>query len=254
MKITILGSGTSQGVPVIACECDVCNSDDPLDKRLRSSILVEDEETSLIVDAGPDFRQQLLREKVKKVDAILITHYHKDHIAGLDDVRSFNYLHRKAMRVYASRRDQNRIKEEFSYAFADEKYPGVPDFDLVLLDEKPFNVGSIHIQPVKIKHLQLGVFGFRFGNFAYLTDVNFIPDESMQLLKGIKVLVIDALRKYKHISHFTLDEAIEVSKKLGAEKTFFTHVSHLMGKSAEVNPTLPQGMQLAFDGQIIEVN
>lgn len=252
LKITILGSGTSQGVPVIACECDVCNSVDPLDKRLRSSIMVEKGETVLIVDAGPDFRQQLLHEKVKKVDAILITHYHKDHIAGLDDVRSFNYLQRKAMRVYASRRDQNRIKEEFSYAFADEKYPGVPDFDLILLDEKPFNVGSIQVLPVKLKHMQLGVFGFRFGDFAYLTDVNFIPEESMQLLSGIKILVIDALRKYKHISHFTLDEAIEVSHKLGAEKTYFTHVSHLMGKSVDINPLLPPGMQLAYDGQVID--
>lgn len=253
MKITVLGSGTSQGVPVIACECDVCKSNDPLDHRLRSSIMIEHAGCCVVVDAGPDFRQQLLRENVKKVDAILITHCHKDHIAGLDDVRSFNYLLKKAMRVYACKRDQLRIKEEFSYAFSDEKYPGVPDFDLINLDDKPFNIEDIHIQPLKVKHYHLSVYGFRFGDFAYLTDVNHIPDETIELMKGIKVLIIDALRIKKHVSHFCLEEAIAVSKHIGVEKTYFTHVSHLMGKSAAINPNLPEGMALAFDGMILEI-
>ncbi|NOU48918.1 MAG: MBL fold metallo-hydrolase [Bacteroidales bacterium] len=253
MKITVLGSGTSQGVPVIACDCDVCKSNDPLDKRLRSSIMIESEGTTIVVDAGPDFRQQLLREKVKKVDAILITHCHKDHIAGLDDVRSFNYLFKKAMRVYAAKRDQLRIKEEFSYAFTDDKYPGVPDFDLINLDEHAFQIDHILIQPIKVRHMHLSVYGFRIGDFAYITDVNFIPEESMQLLRGVKILIIDALRKYKHPSHFTLDEAIEVAKQLGSEQTFFTHISHLMGKSCDINPVLPEGMSLAWDGLQIEI-
>ncbi len=253
LKITVLGSGTSQGVPVIACECAVCQSIDPFDKRLRSSIMIESEGTTLVVDAGPDFRQQLLREKVKKVDAILITHCHKDHIAGLDDVRSFNYLYKKAMRIYAGKRDQTRIREEFSYAFSDEKYPGVPDFDLINLDQSAFTVDSILVQPLRVKHMNLSVFGFRFGDFAYITDVNYIPEESMQLLKGTKILIIDALRKNKHASHFSLEEAIAVARELRIEKTYFTHVSHLMGKAADINPELPNNMMLAYDGLQIEI-
>lgn len=253
MKITVLGSGTSQGIPVIACECDVCRSLDPFDKRLRASIMIESNNTTLVIDAGPDFRQQLLREKVKKLDAILITHHHKDHIAGLDDVRSFNYLFKKAMRVYACKRDQLRIKEEFSYAFADEKYPGVPDFDLITLSNETFQVDNILIQPLKVKHMHLTVYGFRIGDFAYITDVNFIPEETMMMLKGIKVLIIDALRKYKHPSHFTLNEAIAIARKLEVKQTYFTHISHLMGKSVDVNATLPEGMSLAYDGLQFEM-
>jgi phosphoribosyl 1,2-cyclic phosphate phosphodiesterase len=215
--------------------------------------MIESKGTTIVVDAGPDFRQQLLREKVKKVDAILISHCHKDHIAGLDDVRSFNYLYKKAMRVYASKRDQNRIKEEFSYAFTDEKYPGVPDFDLINLDEQAFQIDNVVIQPIKVKHMHLTVFGFRVDDFAYITDVNFIPEESMRLLKGVKILIIDALRQYKHPSHFTLEEAESVSKQLKVEQTYFTHISHLMGKSKDVNPTLPDGMLLAYDGLQFEM-
>jgi len=215
--------------------------------------MVETKATTIVVDAGPDFRQQLLREKVKKLDGILITHCHKDHIAGLDDVRSFNYLDKRAMRVYACKRDQMRIKEEFSYAFADEKYPGVPDFDLINLGENAFLIQDILVQPIKLKHMNLTVYGFRIDDFAYLTDVNYIPEESMQQLWGIKVLIIDALRINKHASHFSLDEAIAVAKQLGVEQAYFTHVSHLMGKSAAVNPLLPEGMRLAFDGLQLEV-
>lgn len=248
LKITVLGSGTSQGVPVIACPCDVCSSGDRRDKRLRSSILVETGNTTVVVDAGPDFRQQMLRAGVKHVDAILITHTHKDHIAGLDDVRSFNYLSGKAMTIYACQRDQDELRQEFRYAFSENPYPGVPEFDLRDLSTHDFMVGDIHIQPVELIHMKLKVFGFRFGDFAYLTDVNFVPAESMNKLRGIQTLMIDALRKQPHPSHFNLNQAIDISRQLNARATWFTHISHLMGKHAQVERELPDGMHLAYDG------
>ena len=248
LKITVLGSGTSQGVPVIACPCDVCASSDEHDKRLRSSILIETDTTTVVVDAGPDFRQQMLRANVKKVDGILITHTHKDHIAGLDDVRSFNYLTQKAVKVYARPSDQQEIKQEFRYAFTENPYPGVPEFDLLNLDENPFFIGDIPVQPVELMHMKLKVFGFRFGDFAYLTDVNFIPEVSFELLKGVKILMIDALRQQRHPSHFSLDEAIKAATQIAAESTYFTHVSHLMGFHKTINQHLPKGMKLAYDG------
>lgn len=254
LNITILGSGTSQGVPVIACPCEVCNSYDLRDKRLRSSILIESDEATVVVDTGPDFRQQMLRENVKKLDAVLITHSHKDHIAGMDDVRSFNFLTEKAMKVYASPADQEGIRREFSYAFADKKYPGVPEIELIDLDENEINIKGLKIKPIPVKHRFLTVFAFRIGPFAYITDANQISEKSMEALDGVKYLVIDALRKEKHISHFNLEEAIKVSRKIGAEKTWFTHISHLMGLAMPINKTLPQGMQLAWDGMLISVN
>lgn len=253
MRITVLGSGTSQGVPVIGCQCEVCRSDDSRDKRLRSSIMVEHLSTRIVVDAGPDFRQQMLREKVRTLDAILITHTHKDHIAGLDDVRSFNYLMKCPMKIFACARDQEAIRQEFSYAFSDNPYPGVPEFDMRLLTDGSFRVGDIDIQPIRVMHHKLPVFGFRFGRLAYLTDVNSIPDQAYLQLMGLEVLIIGALRKEKHISHFSLPEAIEVAKRIDARQTWFTHVSHLMGRYAEVQPLLPSGMHLAFDGKVFEL-
>lgn len=254
LNISILGSGTSQGVPVIACPCEVCNSHDLRDKRLRSSILIETDKATVVVDTGPDFRQQMLREKVKKLDAVLITHSHKDHIAGMDDVRSFNFLTERAMKVYASPADQQVIRREFSYAFADKKYPGVPEIELIDLDENEITINGLKIQPIPVKHRFLTVYAFRIGTFAYITDANKISEESMKALEGVKYLVIDALRKEKHISHFNLEEAIEVSRKIGAEKTWFTHISHLMGRSASINKTLPENMQLAWDGMLISLD
>jgi phosphoribosyl 1,2-cyclic phosphate phosphodiesterase len=254
LNITILGSGTSQGVPVIACPCEVCNSHDLRDKRLRSSILIESDEATVVVDTGPDFRQQMLRENVKKLDAVLITHSHKDHIAGMDDVRSYNFLTKKAMKVFAAPIDQEVIRREFSYAFVDNKYPGVPKIDLIDLDENEININGLKIQPIRVKHRFLTVFAFRIGAFAYITDANQISEKSMEAFAGVKYLVIDALRKEKHISHFSLEEAIEVSRKIGAEKTWFTHISHRMGLAASINKTLPEGMQLAWDGMLISLD
>lgn len=253
VKITVLGSGTSQGVPVIACPCDVCSSPDPFDKRLRSSVLIETATTTVVIDAGPDFRQQMLRASVKKLDAILITHTHKDHIAGLDDVRSFNYLTGKAVVVYARPSDQLEIKQEFSYAFSENPYPGVPEFDLHDLSTDQFQIGDLTIQPVELKHMNLSVFGFRIGDFSYLTDVNFIPKDSMDILKGTQILIIDALRKKPHPSHFNLDQAIDVAQLLQVPQTYFTHISHLMGKHSAIEKELPKNINLAWDGLEIEL-
>jgi phosphoribosyl 1,2-cyclic phosphate phosphodiesterase len=248
LKITILGSGTSQGVPVIACPCEVCQSGDQRDKRLRSSALIESEQTNLLIDAGPDFRQQMLREKVTKLDAILITHCHKDHIAGLDDVRSFNYLFGKPMDIYASERDQIAIRQEFSYAFHENPYPGVPEFKLITLPESDFAVKDLTITPLDVRHMHMKVFGFRIGGFTYITDANLIPADTMELIKGSKVIVLNALRKQKHISHFNLTEAIDILQKLKPEKAYLTHISHMMGKHADVQPELPDNIFLAYDG------
>ncbi len=252
MKVTILGSGTSQGVPVIGCQCDVCKSEDARDKRLRSSILVEQGNTTLVVDTGPDFRQQMLRHNVSKLDAVLITHCHKDHIAGLDDIRSYNYLQRKPMDVYARKEDQQAIKHEFYYAFTDNSYPGVPRINLMNLNAKPLQIGDVEVIPFEVMHMNLSVMGFRFGDLSYITDVNYISASSMEIIRGSKVIILGALRKKKHLSHFTLDEAIEIIRELNPDQAYFTHVSHLMGTYKEVQAILPSQMSLAHDGlQII---
>jgi phosphoribosyl 1,2-cyclic phosphate phosphodiesterase len=248
LKITVLGSGTSQGVPVIGCPCEVCASSDLRDKRLRSSILVEKGNTTIVVDTGPDFRQQMLQYNVKKLDAVLITHCHKDHIAGMDDIRSYNYLQQKAMDVYARPEDQEAIKHEFYYAFGENPYPGVPRFNLLDLGTKPLQVGDLHIIPFEVMHMHLTVLGFRFGDFSYITDANYISPHSLEIIRGSKVIILDALRRKKHVSHFNLDEAIDVVRQLKPEKAYFTHVSHLMGKYADVQSELPENMFLAYDG------
>ena len=248
MKITFLGTGTSQGVPVIACECNTCLSSDQHDKRLRTSLLLETDKTTLLFDAGPDFRQQMLREHVTKLDSILLTHEHKDHIAGLDDVRAFNYKSQDAIDIYAEERVQKAIKKEYSYVFSEYQYPGIPKMRLNSIPDNSFNVKGIQIDPIRVFHYRLPVYGFRVGNFAYITDANYIPEESKEKLFGIKYLVINALRKEKHISHFSLREAIDFIREISPKKAFITHISHQMGLHAEVSKELPQGIILAYDG------
>ena len=248
MKITFLGTGTSQGVPVIACECNTCLSSDQHDKRLRTSLLLETDKTILLFDAGPDFRQQMLSENVKKLDSILLTHEHKDHIAGLDDVRAFNYKSQDAIDIYAEERVQKALKREYSYVFSEYQYPGVPKMRLISITEHTFNVKGIQIDPIRVFHYRLPVLGFRVSNFAYITDANYIPEKSKEKLFGVKYLVINALRKEKHISHFSLREAIDLIREISPKKAYITHISHQMGYHAEVSKELPKGIYLAYDG------
>ncbi|HNT50165.1 MAG TPA: MBL fold metallo-hydrolase [Cyclobacteriaceae bacterium] len=252
MKITFLGTGTSQGVPVIGCTCEVCQSLDYRDKRLRSSIHVQIEGKSLVIDTGPDFRQQMLREQINRLDAILFTHSHKDHIAGLDDVRAYNFLQQADMPVYGNADVLAQLKTEFYYAFEKNKYPGIPQLRLHEITA-PFTIGSIKIVPLPVLHYQLPVLGFRIKNFSYITDANQIPAQTLDLLKGTKVLVLNALQREKHISHFNLDEALAMAARIGAEQTYFIHISHKLGRHKVVEHELPKSVALAYDGLSIEV-
>ncbi|MEO6315648.1 MAG: MBL fold metallo-hydrolase [Chitinophagaceae bacterium] len=253
ITITFLGTGTSSGVPMIACPCAVCASENPKDKRLRCSILVQSPTTTLAVDAGPDFRYQMLRAGVKNLDAIVFTHPHKDHVAGLDDVRAFNYFSGKPMNIYANELTQEVIIREFPYAFTDTKYPGLPEITLNPIDAEPFTVGDIMVTPVQVWHLKMQVLAFRFGLFTYITDANRIEEAEKEKIRGSEVMVINALRKEKHISHFSLDEAVQMAQELKVPQTYLTHMSHQMGKHDDVNATLPNGIALAYDGLQIKI-
>ena len=254
MKITILGSGTSQGVPVIACNCDVCKSENPKDKRLRSSVLIEVDNQKIVVDTGPDFRQQMLNEKVENIEAVLLTHEHKDHIAGLDDVRAFNHRWKKDMDIYCSENVEIALKREFHYVFSDFDYPGIPKLKLNLFENSDFHIKKTKITPIQVMHYKLPVFGFRIKDFVYITDVSYISEKEKEKIKGAKVLVIDALRKKEHISHFTLDQALELIDEVKVEKSYLTHISHFMGKHNDLLLELPENVQPAFDGLKIEMN
>ena len=253
MKLTILGSGTSQGIPVIACRCPVCQSIDWHDKRLRTSAMIEIGGKKIVIDAGPDFRYQMLRSGVEDIRAILLTHAHKDHIGGLDDVRAFNWVKKGEVDIYGNHETKTGVYKDFSYAFADFRYPGVPEINFHLLDGSPFYIDDICIVPIPVLHHKMEVYGFRIGNFAYITDANFIPDSSMKLLKGIEYLVINALRKEKHLSHFTLSEALEVIQKLNPRQSYLTHIGHQMGLAAEVANELPENVKLAYDTLVVEI-
>ncbi len=255
MTLTFLGTGTSQGVPMIGCDCHVCCSTDSHDKRLRTSALLEVDGVTLMIDAGPDFRTQLLRENVKRVDAILLTHEHTDHIAGLDDVRAFNYFMQQPMPVYAEERVQRTLRQMFSYAFSENKYPGSPDIEQVVIDDKtPFGIKGVRIMPIRTMHAKLPVLGFRVGNVAYITDANFVSEVSKQQLMGCEVLVVNALRSEKHLSHFTLGEALQLIDEVKPKKTYLTHISHQLGLYTEVQPMLPKNVFLAYDGLKVEMS
>lgn len=251
VKITFLGTGTSQGVPVIACDCAVCASTDPHDNRLRSSLLVETDFNILVIDAGPDFRQQMLNARVKKVDAILLTHEHKDHIAGMDDLRAFNYRSQGAIDIYAEERVQTAIRKEYAYVFSDHRYPGVPRMDLHNIDDYPFTIGGDTIIPLRVFHYRLPIYGFRIGDMAYVTDANYIPQETMEKLIGVKYLVVNALRKERHVSHFSLGEALDVIREISPRKAYITHIGHQLGRHEEVNSELPVNVSLAWDGLVV---
>jgi phosphoribosyl 1,2-cyclic phosphate phosphodiesterase len=253
LKITFLGTGTSSGVPMIACNCEVCRSPEKENKRLRTSILVESATTTIVVDTTPDFRYQMLRANIKKLDAVLFTHSHKDHIAGMDDVRAYNFFQRKPMQVYANQMTIEALMREFFYVFTEKKYPGVPDIRLNTIDMEPFMIGDIIIIPILVWHLNMPVYGFRFGSFTYITDANKIEEGEKEKIRGTNVIVLNALRQEKHISHFSLPEAVELAKELKIPTAYFTHISHQMGLHKKVNTCLPKGMELAYDGLIVEV-
>lgn len=253
VKITFLGTGTSQGIPIISCTCPVCTSLDFKDKRLRTSIMVEQDGYRIAIDAGPDFRQQMLRERVKDLNALLVTHEHRDHLAGLDDVRAFNYLANREMPIYAMPRVLEHIRKEFAYAFGERTYPGVPRMELKEVGSEAFQLGPFSIQPIPVMHYKLPVLGFRMGNFSYVTDSNYLSPEAMEMIKGSEILVLNALQNEPHISHYTLEEAVQVAWQSGVPQVYFIHMSHKLGRHKEVNPQLPPGMSLAWDGLQVEL-
>lgn len=251
MKITLLGTGTSQGVPVIACHCAVCESKSLKDKRLRSSVMIEVDNQTFVIDTGPDFRQQMLREDVDKVSAILFTHHHKDHVAGMDDIRAFNFRWKEDMQIYCSRVTEVALRKEFPYVFSEDKYPGTPMVKINPIENKSFKINGTTVVPIEVKHYMMTVFGFRIKDFVYLTDVSAITDKEKEKMKDADLIILDALRKKQHISHFNLDQALELLEELKPKKALLTHISHYMGIHDDVNNQLPNHIKLAFDGQQI---
>ncbi|MDB5273735.1 MAG: hypothetical protein JWO58_2102 [Chitinophagaceae bacterium] len=248
MKVTFLGTGTSQGIPVIACRCEVCMSLDYRDKRLRTSIFIEHNDTSFVIDTGPDFRQQMLRERVTKLDAVVFTHSHKDHTAGLDDVRAFNHLQQRDMPVYGDKEVLLALQKEFSYIFSEYKYPGIPSLELHEIEKNPFTIGDALITPIQVMHYKLPVLGFRIQDFTYITDANYISDEELEKIKGSKVIVLNALQKEPHISHYNLEQAIALLTTLQPEKAYLIHLGHRMGLHSTVSKELPSFIEIAYDG------
>ena len=252
VKITFLGTGTSLGVPIVACPCPVCASTDSRDKRMRSSVFIETEDKNIIIDSGPDFRTQLLNNGIRRVDAVLITHQHRDHLAGLDDIRTFNYMQNCAMPVFANYLTVDSIRRDFYYCFGEPRYPGVPEIELHNVGSDPFDVLGIKVTPINVLHYKLPVLGFRINDFTYITDASHIDDSEIEKIYGSKILVINALRKTEHISHFSLPEALEVIAKVKPTQAYLTHIGHEMGFHAETDAALPEGVHLAYDGLSVE--
>ncbi|WP_454871215.1 MBL fold metallo-hydrolase [Pseudocnuella soli] len=254
LKITFLGTGTSSGVPIIGCHCPVCTSPNLKDNRLRSSILVESATTKVVIDTGPDFRQQMLRVGNEQLDAVVYTHAHMDHILGMDEIRPYNYNQKKPMPLYATQVTQDALRRIFYYAFSEKRFPGIPQVELHTIDTEPFTIGDITFLPIHVWHYKMPVLGFRIGRFTYITDVNGIDDDQKELVKGSDILVLDALSKIKHISHYSLDEAIAIVRELKIPTTYFTHIGHSMGLYDIVEREMPAGMHLSYDGMTLEID
>lgn len=252
-KITFLGTGTSQGVPVIACSCAICTSSDERDKRLRSSVKIEIGGKVIVIDSGPDFRTQMLRSRTERLDALLFTHEHKDHIAGMDDIRPFNFIAGQHIQVYATERVEHALRREFYYAFGENRYPGAPELTVKRIDIEPFTAAGIPIIPIQAMHAEMPVLGFRIGDFTYLTDANYLSDSELEKILGSKVFVINALRKEKHYSHFSLTEALQIIEKVKPGKAYLTHISHKLGLHADIEKELPKGIYAAYDNLQIEI-
>lgn len=253
MRLTFLGTGTSQGVPVIGCQCKVCTSDDARDNRLRTAAMVEVDDQTIVIDTGPDFRQQMLRAQPKSVEAVLFTHEHKDHIAGMDDIRPFNFKQKSALDVYATEAVQQALRREYHYVFSDYKYPGVPEVRLNDIDHtSTFAVNGTTVMPIQVMHYKMPVLGFRIGDMAYVTDAKTIDEKELEKLRGLDVLVLNALRINEHISHFNLEQALEMVELLKPTRAYFTHISHQLGLHADIQPQLPGHVHLAYDGLSVE--
>ena len=248
LDITILGSGTSTGVPLIGCDCEVCTSNNPKNKRLRTSIKISSPTTTVVIDTTPDFRYQMLRTNTTHIDAVIFTHPHRDHYAGLDDIRPFNYFSQKPMAIYANALTQVAIKRDFYYAFEKDKDEGLPEMILHTIDKDSFTIGDISFTPIHVMHRDMPVLGFRIGDFTYITDANFIPEVEMEKIKGSKMLILNALRKETHPTHYNLDQALAVVASLAIPTVYFTHFSHQIGLHDEVEASLPKGIHLAYDG------
>ncbi len=250
-----MGTGTSQGVPMIGCKCKVCMSNNPKEKRLRSSVLINVNGKNILIDAGPDFRQQMLREDINKLDAILITHEHKDHIGGLDDVRAFNYIQKKPMDIYAEERVCKSLQtRDFAYVEERKDYPGIPKMNFNVIENKTFAIDDIKIIPIRGTHMKLPVFGYRIKNFAYITDMNYISNREKEKLKNLDILVINALRYKKHVSHFNFDEALQIINEANPKKAYLTHISHKISFEDDKIKQLPANVNLAYDSLHLEID
>ena len=253
MQVRLLGTGTSQGIPIIGCHCPVCTSEDPRDHRFRTSALVTVDGLNILIDTGPDLRMQLLRAGVTRLDAVLYTHEHRDHTAGLDDVRPINFLMKQTLNLYGLPRVMRALRREFEYAFAEHKYPGVPTIALNPIKPEPFRIGDVEIQPIRVRHMTLPILGYRIRNFAYITDGSFISTTELKKLQGVDVLVINALRKEEHYSHFNLEQALAIIRTVAPRRAYLTHISHHLGLYKELTPTLPDNVSLGIDNEVIEV-